>query len=105
MLEIDNLIFETGTEESERKAARGGDSESGTELQRLSVVIIETQVTSRSGETITRGSGSERRCWPSPRLRHGGRPGPLRLAASLDPRTGDTHSGNSNSSHLTCHVL
>ena len=39
MLEIDNLIFETGTEESERKAARGGDSESGTELQRLSVVI------------------------------------------------------------------
>ena len=39
MLEIDNLIFETGTEESERKAARGGDPESGTELQRLSVVI------------------------------------------------------------------
>ena len=33
MLEIDNLIFETGTEESERKAARGGDSESGTELE------------------------------------------------------------------------
>ena len=39
MLEIDNLIFETGTEESERKAVRGGDSESGTELQRLSLVI------------------------------------------------------------------
>ena len=42
MLEIDNLIFETGTEESERKAVRGGDSESGTELQRLSVVIRDT---------------------------------------------------------------
>ena len=38
MLEIDNLIFETGTEESERKAARGGARSRG-QNSRLSVVI------------------------------------------------------------------